>query len=271
MNKKKDYYSFSQLNTFNNCPQKYKLLYIDNIKKKDESIEGYLGKTVHEVLEWIYNNKFEYCVWDKIENKYEELWDKNWHCDIYISIIKRQYNKNHFKKIGLECLRNYYKNQGGPYLKYDHIISTEVVVETRIGKYKFKGIIDRLDENEDSINIHDYKTGKPKSQLMMNKDLQLVIYLLAIQKKRKTKKIILNWHFLKHAKVQKQHIRVTKNQTEIEKNKEDVIKNVEQIVKAKKNKDFPPNENFLCNWCYLWEYCESKKQYNEINPSINAS
>ena len=108
MNKKKDYYSFSQLNTFNNCPQKYKLLYIDNIKKKDESIEGYLGKIVHEVLEWIYNNKFEYCVWDKIENKYEELWDKNWHCDIYISIIKRQYNKNHFKKLGLECLRNYY-------------------------------------------------------------------------------------------------------------------------------------------------------------------
>jgi hypothetical protein len=107
----------------------------------------------------------------------------------------------------------------------------------------------------------------------MNKDLQLVIYLLAVQNRIKTKNknIILNWHFLQHSKIQKQHIIITKNKAEIEKNKEDIIDNVQQIVKAEKNKNFPPNENFLCNWCYLWEHCDQKKQYNEINPSINAS
>ena len=40
---------------------------------------------------------------------------------------------------------------------------------------------------------------------------------------------------------------------------------------AIKNNNFPPNESFLCNWCYLWKNCKAKKVYNETNPSVNAS
>ena len=32
----------------------YKLIYIDGIKRKYESIESYMGKRVHSVLEWLY-------------------------------------------------------------------------------------------------------------------------------------------------------------------------------------------------------------------------
>ena len=54
MNKINKYYSYSQINTFLNCPKKYKLIYIDKISIKKESIEAFIGKVVHEVLEWIY-------------------------------------------------------------------------------------------------------------------------------------------------------------------------------------------------------------------------
>ena len=47
-------YSYSRLNTFKNCPHQYKIIYIDKIKKQDESIEAYMGKRVHETLEWLY-------------------------------------------------------------------------------------------------------------------------------------------------------------------------------------------------------------------------
>ena len=34
-------------------------------------------KVVHEVLEWIYKEKMSYLIWDSIEKKYTEIWEKN--------------------------------------------------------------------------------------------------------------------------------------------------------------------------------------------------
>ena len=53
--KKRNTFSYSQLNTFSTCPQKYKIIYLDGIRKMDESIEAFVGKRVHGVLEWLYN------------------------------------------------------------------------------------------------------------------------------------------------------------------------------------------------------------------------
>ena len=86
-------FSFSQLNSYSNCPQKYKLIYIDKIHKPHDSIEAFMGKVVHEVLEWIYYDKPEYCIWDHIEKKYGEIWNEKWHNDIFIAEIKKQYEK----------------------------------------------------------------------------------------------------------------------------------------------------------------------------------
>ena len=48
-------FSYSQLNTFRTCPQQYKIIYLDGARKESESIEAFMGKRVHEVLEWLYN------------------------------------------------------------------------------------------------------------------------------------------------------------------------------------------------------------------------
>ena len=70
-------FSYSQINTFSNCPQKYKLIYIDKIKKPHDSIEAFLGKVVHEVLEWIYKEKMSYLIWDSIEKNIPKFGKKN--------------------------------------------------------------------------------------------------------------------------------------------------------------------------------------------------
>ena len=44
-------YSHSRLETFEQCPQKYKFRYIDNIRTETEGIEAFVGKRVHEALE----------------------------------------------------------------------------------------------------------------------------------------------------------------------------------------------------------------------------
>ena len=87
MNKNKVFFSYSQLGTYSNCPQKYKLIYIDKINKPYDSIEAFMGKVVHEVLEWLYNDKI-HCNFDKISKKYDEIWDDRWHDNIFIAEIK---------------------------------------------------------------------------------------------------------------------------------------------------------------------------------------
>ncbi|MDO9289175.1 MAG: PD-(D/E)XK nuclease family protein, partial [Thermodesulfovibrionales bacterium] len=50
-------YSNSRLSTYENCPQQYKLRYIDKVELPEgaeEGIEAFLGSRVHEALEKLY-------------------------------------------------------------------------------------------------------------------------------------------------------------------------------------------------------------------------
>ena len=284
MNKINKYYSYSQINTFLNCPKKYKLIYIDKILIKKESIEGFIGKVVHEVLEWIYKEKSNFLIWDKIENKYFEFWIKRWHSEIFYFNKKMLFDKNkknyksfnqkHFKKIGLEYLRNYYIASGGPNLNFDSVIGVESTLYTKINGYTFKVIIDRIDKTKDGIHIYDYKTGKSKSKTILNNDIQLPIYQIALEQKYPKQKIYLNWHFLKEKDKEKYHIRISKDKNEINKIKLKITNTINEIKKNKATQDnqlqFSAKTSFLCNWCYLWEYCDAKTEYNEKNNSLNV-
>ena len=50
-------YSFSQTQTFVQCPRKYQYKYVDKIKEKEfeSSPDLILGHSVHAALEWMYN------------------------------------------------------------------------------------------------------------------------------------------------------------------------------------------------------------------------
>jgi len=124
-----NYFSYSQINSFSVCEQQYKIIYIDGVRKKFESIESYMGKRVHSVLEWLYKpeNKEEYINFDKICEVYDKFWMDNWHSNIFLVNIKynrkekiyvnqmlenRDYETYHNKyyAIGKKCLSNYYKD-----------------------------------------------------------------------------------------------------------------------------------------------------------------
>ena len=87
----------------------------------------------------------------------------------------KNFNQEYFKKIGLEYLRNYYRVNNGPNLDYNYTIGVESKLFAIIDGSKFKVIIDRLDKKDDVISIHDYKTGKTKTEKSLKNDLQLTI------------------------------------------------------------------------------------------------
>ena len=70
-------FSYSQLNTFKTCPQQYKIIYMDGLRKEHESIEAFMGKRVHGVMEWLYskeNREKPYITFDRLCQTYDEQW-----------------------------------------------------------------------------------------------------------------------------------------------------------------------------------------------------
>ena len=52
-----EYFSYSGIQSFQKCPAQFKYRYIDKIYKKDEGIEAFMGKRVHESIEYLYEQK----------------------------------------------------------------------------------------------------------------------------------------------------------------------------------------------------------------------
>ena len=79
-------FSYSSLETFKKCPAQFKFRYIDKIIKHHEGIESFVGKRVHEALEFLYNEKLSgrLIFYDGVIEKYHQNWKENWHDKIVI-------------------------------------------------------------------------------------------------------------------------------------------------------------------------------------------
>ena len=102
-------FSYSQLSTFKSCPQQYKIIYLDGVRKINESIEAFMGKRVHEVLEWLYsteNRAKPYITFDTLCQTFDNMWLEHWHKDIHIADTRK--TSDYYYSIGKRCLSNYY-------------------------------------------------------------------------------------------------------------------------------------------------------------------
>jgi len=79
-------YSHSKLETFENCPMRYKLQYIDKVEVEEfESIEAFLGSIVHETLEKLYQDvqMTRIPAADEVIQFFDDPWDERWHLVTY--------------------------------------------------------------------------------------------------------------------------------------------------------------------------------------------
>jgi putative RecB family exonuclease len=253
-------YSQSRLATYENCPQKYKLQYIDRIELPEggEGIEAFLGSRVHDVMEKLYKE----LILTKI-NTLEDLlayfkdeWDRNWHGNVVI--VKKGFTKDHYRNAGKESITNFYKRHR-PF-NQSKTLATEQLLTFKIDDYTIRGFIDRLSQtNKGVYEIHDYKTsGSLPSQDKLDNDRQLALYQIGIKEKFKdTKEISLIWHYLIFDK----EFRSARSDAQLK----DLRKQIVSLIKTiEKDKKFEPIESNLCDWCEYPEYCPAKKHEMKV-------
>lgn len=248
-------YSHSKLATYENCPQKYKLQYIDRLELPEggEGIEAFLGSRVHDVLEKLYKELIltKMNTLEDLLAFFKDEWDKNWHNNVVI--VKKGFTKNHYRNAGKESITNYYKRHQ-PF-NQSKTLATEQLLTFKIDDYTIRGFIDRLSQTSKGVyEIHDYKTsGSLPSQDKLDNDRQLALYQIGIREKfRDAKDIQLIWHYLIFDK----EFTSTRSDAQLK----DIRKGLLSLIKTiEKDKTFEPEESNLCDWCEYPEYCPAKK------------
>ncbi|MBV66792.1 MAG: hypothetical protein CMG26_00380 [Candidatus Marinimicrobia bacterium] len=251
-------YSYSKINSFNTCRLKYKILYVDKIYKKDESIDAFLGKIVHQTLEWIHlkkiNRKTKYFSLDNIILFYKEKWIDNWHHRIFrYKYINR--NKTDYFTSGINFLVKYYQTFGPSFNQ--NAIEIEKKLEYDIKNYTFKAIIDRIDqENSSTIHVIDYKTSKKMlTEKKMKNDMQMGIYGLGVSTiYPEIDNIKLSHYYVSTGKF----VTIKFEDIDIDKFQNKLINNIIAIEKAESSESFELDDSNSCNWC---NYCKPNLWY----------
>ena len=256
-------YSHSKLSTYETCPLKYKLQYIDKARvEEEESIEAFLGKRVHEALEKLYKDLrySKLLTLDELVNFYNDQWDKNWN-DV-VRITKKELTPQNYRGTGVKCLTNYYSR----YAPFNHAVT--IWIEDLIsfslsknGRYKMRGFIDRLDRTKDNIyEIHDYKTsGSLPLQEYLDEDRQLALYEIGIRERfSDVKEVKLIWHYL----VFDTEISSKRTLEQLSDLRKETIALIDRI---EADKEFKHKVSNLCEWCDYWEYCPAKKHLVRVD------
>lgn len=259
-------YSHSRLDSYFQCPLKYKYRYLDRIRVETEGIEAFMGSRVHSALEKLYKDKTmgRDNTLEKITAYYDDDWQKNWHENV--QIVKKEYTVENYKTVGEQALESFYKRYH-PFEDGRTIgLEKRIVVDLNGDKeYQLQGYIDRLVLKEDKIyEIHDYKTSKDlPTQEMFDSDKQLALYQLGVEEMwPDAKRIDLVWHYLRHDT----EFRSQRKPEDLNKLKNDLIKQIDSVEKAVSEKKFNPKESALCNWCDYQEICPKRKHLYKVEP-----
>ena len=147
-------WSPTRLKVYLECKRRYYYKYIEGIKqKKDDQLNE--GSLLHSLLDHLYRERDHYTFIDDMSREIDRLLDE---------LLPPQNTKMNAKivyqkMVWREKLRGYMESEIDHFAKDWRVVSREYEVTGEIGGLRFKGRIDRIDQNSTETLVIDYKSG----------------------------------------------------------------------------------------------------------------
>jgi len=245
-------YSHSRLSCFENCPKQFYYRYVERIPVESESIEAFVGKRVHDVLERL-NRFIERGLVPSLRrviDRFRAEWAEHFDAE-RVRVVRAEMPVESYAELGERCLGNHYRRQY-PFDR-DETLGIEAHVAFSLDgdeRYRIQGYVDRIARAPDgAIEIHDYKTGRfVPSQQSLDDDRQLALYQLGIGDRYGAGEVRLVWHYL-----QRDQMRVsTRSRQQLEALRGRTIGLIDRI---ESEVAFEPQPSALCTWCEFNHLC----------------
>ena len=259
-----DVYSHSRLSAFERCPRKFQYRYLWKIPAEGESIEGFVGKRVHEVLERLHRFCEQHAnapSLPKVIARFRQMFADEYDAT-RVRIAREGMPLDFYRASGEQCLANYY-DEHYPFDR-DETLALEERVSFEIGGgYAFQGFVDRIARARDgAIEIQDYKTSaRVPSQADVDEDRQLALYQIGIGARFGAERPVrLVWRYLR----QRRTLVSTRTPEQLG---ELSVQTRALIDRIRSETVFEPRPSALCRWCEYREGCPASPERRADRPA----
>lgn len=243
-----DRVSPSRLSDFKQCPQLFKFRSIDRLVEPATVYQA-RGTTAHLALQRLYGLAPGDRTPERLFDLFREAWTEV-RDDDYAEMFASTEEERAWGIESMELLSNYFSVEDPREITP---VDCELDLLEEINAVQVRGILDRIDENENGdLIVTDYKTGKaPPERYALPAFFALKIYALLTRKRLgrapvQLRLLYLNGPTLYSLDVDEQKLDAMERQ---------VRALWDAIKRAEDRESYPPRPSRLCDWCSFQEIC----------------
>jgi putative RecB family exonuclease len=238
-------YSFTRLNTFDQCHCRYRFQYIErpDVPVPPNTVEAHMGSVVHEALERLYRDLLmeKHDTLEEALAAYNQIWQAEW--DDAIVINRKEYTAENYRAVGERCVKDYYESHT-PFEDMK-ILGVETNDFYRLPDGNTFSIrIDKLGCKGEDYYVCDYKTyDRMMDQAHADEDKQLAMYSKWVKDNYKdAKRVHLLWHLLRFGK----DVQSERTDGQLDALVDGIVKKIAEIESCQ---EWNPTKNAYCDYC----------------------
>ncbi len=234
--------SASAIETYGTCPQKFLFSHYLKIPTGPQPALTF-GSVMHQCARHYFDLRRQGPVkFEQIQSHFEQSWKD--------AGFEDNYQEQAYKKAGLEQLRIFVA-------RHETVatlpIATEAHFTLDLGDVVMEGRIDQINPlKENSVELIDYKTGRPPSQKDADTSLQLSIYALAARDQMHLNPAQLTFYSLSN----NEPVRTVRTPRDLEL----VAKEIHEVATQIRQNIFPPKPGFVCKYCDYVPICPAHEE-----------
>jgi DNA helicase-2/ATP-dependent DNA helicase PcrA len=234
----------SAVDSYRKCPQRYLFSHLWSLQEGAKATLTF-GRVMHATIRRVMTEfkKGNPLPFEEVRRLFETEWSA--------SGFEDEYQESEYKKDGLEQLRSLYQavlEETPEILELEKTfalpVENNVVLKGRIDQ------INALGGNE--VEIVDYKTGKPRQDWEVRRDLQLSIYAIAAKEILELKPARLVFHYLQDNS--RQEVPRTAKQLD------EALEIVQEVAADIRARSFSAKEGFICRSCAYRPICPAHEE-----------
>ena len=234
--------SASAIETYEDCPLKFKFSHYLKIPTGPQAALTF-GNIMHQCVRRYFDlRKQGHATFDQVQAYFEQIWRD--------AGFEEEYQERAYQKAGLAQLRTFVKKHEATTALP---LSMEASFALDLGDVILQGRIDQINPLQDhSVELVDYKTGRPRSQKDAEKSLQLSVYALAARDQMRLNPARLTFYSLTN----NEPVSTVRTPKDLEL----VVREVREVAAQVRLQLFPPKPGFVCKYCDYALICPAHEE-----------